>query len=299
MFCCIVLVLTIPTGCGRAPHLSEVGGVAETRPGTAARLPATPERDAGFLGVVLPRQSVDVASEISGRIEQIHVREGQPVRRGQTIAVLGLAEIQQEVTMTEANLRAVEAEVSRSRLELADADSRLSRRLSFPEAYPEEEMRQAEIQKQMAQAGLEAAQARASEQRARVAQARGKLAKAAVRAPADGTVARRYLEPGALAGPGQPIVRLISGVSLIVRFAAPPEQARSLSAGEPVLVELDGADLPAVIEQVSPEVDPPSGMVILVAILDPAAHATGRVKPGSVVRVHPTSDKAVLRRGAG
>ncbi len=262
-----------------------MGGAAETRPGTAARPVATIERDAGFLGVVLPRQSVDVAPEISGRIEQIHVREGDRVRRGQTVAVLGLAEIQQEVTMTEANLRAVEAEVSRSRLELADADNRLSRRLSFPEAFPQEEMRQAEIQKQMAQAGLEAAQARASEQRARVAQARGKLARAAVRATADGTVARRYLEPGALAGPGQPIVRLISGGSLIVRFAAPPEQARSLNAGQPVLVELGGADLPARIEQVSPEVDPPSGMVILVAVLDPAAHAA--VKPGSVVRVHP------------
>ncbi|HWN44771.1 MAG TPA: efflux RND transporter periplasmic adaptor subunit [Thermoanaerobaculia bacterium] len=274
-----------------------MGEAAQTRSETAALArPVLSERDEGFLGVVLPRQSVDVAPEIAGRIEQIHVREGDRVRRGQTVAVLGLAEIQQEVTMTEANLRAVEAEVSRSRLELADADNRLSRRLSFPEAFPQEEMRQAEIQKQMAQASLEAAQARASEQRARVAQARGKLARAAVRAPADGTVARRYLEPGALAGPGQPIVRLISGVSLIVRFAAPPEQARSLSAGQPVLVEIGEVDLPARIEQVSPEVDPPSGMVILVAVLDPAANAAdtadtaGRVKPGSVVRV---------RKGAG
>jgi RND family efflux transporter MFP subunit len=285
-FC--VAILAILGGCGKSPQPGEVDGIAETPSGTAATPLAAAERDAGFLGVILPRQSVDVAPEISGRVEQVYVREGDPVRRGQTVAVLGLAEIQQEVTMTEANLRAVEAEVSRSRLELDDAQNRLARRLSFPEAFPEEEMRQAEIQKQMAQAGLEAAQARASEQRARVAQARGKLSRAAVRAPADGTVARRYLEPGALAGPGQPIVRLISGGSLIVRFAAPPEQARSLSAGKPVTVELGGADLPAVIEQVSPEVDPPSGMVILVAVLDPAAHAA--VKPGSVVKV---------RKGAG
>lgn len=243
------------------------------------------ERDEGFLGVVLPRQSVDVAPEIAGRVEQIYVREGDPVRRGQTVAVLGLAEIRQEVEMAEANLRATEAEVARSRLELADADNRLSRRQSFPEAFPEEEMRQAEIQKQMAQTSLEAAQARLSEQRARVSQTRGKLAKAELRAPADGTVARRYLEPGALAGPGQPVVRLISGGSLIVRFAAPPEQARSLSAADPVRVEIGATSLPAVIEQVSPEVDPPSGMVILVATLSPAAD--GRLKPGSVVRVHP------------
>lgn len=262
-----------------------MGESSEARPETVA--PARVEEPAGFLGVVLPRQSVDVAPEIAGRVEQIHVREGEPVRRGQTVAVLGLAEIRQEVEMTEANLRAAEAEVAGSRLELADADNRLSRRLSFPEAFPEEELRQAEIQKQMAQTNLEAAQARVSEQRARVSQARGKLAKAELRAPADGTVARRYLEPGALAGPGQPVLRLISGGSLIVRFAAPPEQARALSVADPVRVEAGGASLPAVIEQVSPEVDPPSGMVILVATLDPAVHGAGRLKPGSVVRVHP------------
>ncbi|HET9228665.1 MAG TPA: efflux RND transporter periplasmic adaptor subunit [Thermoanaerobaculia bacterium] len=241
-------------------------------------------QEEGFLGVVLPRQSVDVAPEIAGRIEQIHVREGDPVRRGQTVAVLALSEIRQEVEMAEASLRAIEADVSRSRLELSDADNRLSRRQSFPEAFPEEELRQAEIQKEMAQTNLEAAQARVSEQRARLAQSRGKLARAEVRAPADGTVARRYLEPGALAGPGQPVVRLIGGGSLIVRFAAPPEQARSLSVSDPVLVKAGGQELRAVVEQVSPEVDPPSGMVILVATLDPAASP---VKPGSVVRVHP------------
>lgn len=283
-------VLALAAGCERAPRPAADGNAADARPATVAREPAVVEQDEGFLGVVLPRQSVDVAPEIAGRVEQVLVREGDPVRRGQTVAVLGLSEIRQEVEMAEANLRAAEAEVSRSRLDLSDADNRLSRRLSFPEAFPEEELRQAEIQKQMAQTSLEAAQARLSEQRARVAQARGQLAKAELRAPADGMVARRYLEPGALAGPGQPVVRLIGGGSLIVRFAAPPEQARSLSAADPVRVTAVGVDLPAVIEQVSPEVDPPSGMVILVATLDPAAQTAGRLKPGSVVRVHPGGD---------
>lgn len=289
-FCSATLgiILAIALGCRRAPLPREVGGVAETSAGALARSrPIRAGNDAGFLGVVLPQQSVDVAPEIAGRIEQVHVREGDLVRRGQTVAILSLAEIRQEVEMTEANLRVAEAEVSRSRLELAETDNRLSRRLSFPEAFPEEERRQAEIEKEKAQASLEAAQARLSEQRARVAQARGRFAKSTVRAPADGTVARRYLEPGALATPGQPVVRLISGGNLIVRFAAPPEQARSLRIAEPVLVEAGGTEVPAVIEQVSPEVDPPSGMVILVATLDPATtQVEGWVKPGSVVRVH-------------
>jgi hypothetical protein len=50
---------------------------------------------------------------------------------------------------------------------------------------------------------------------------------------------------------------------------------------------MEGAELRAIIEQVSPEVDPPSGMVLLVAKLDAGA-GPDRVKPGSVVRVRRT-----------
>jgi RND family efflux transporter MFP subunit len=242
-------------------------------------------RDSGWLGVVLPRQSLDLAPEIPGQVRQVYVREGESVRRGQTVALMDAAHDRQELTMAEVGLRAAEAEVSRSRLELADAENRLSTRLSMPDAFPREEIRRTEIQKQMAMVHLEETAARADEQRARLAQARNRLAKAEIRAPADGTVTRRYVEPGAIAGPGQPVVRVIGDGSLIVRFAAPPDQSRSLRAAMRVTVAAeDGTSVPAVIESVSSEIDPPSGMVILVAVLDPAT----RIKPGSVVRAHPT-----------
>lgn len=238
-------------------------------------------RDTAWLGVVLPRQTLDLAPEIPGQVEQVFVKEGDPVRRGQTVARLGAGHDRQELAMTEVGLLAAEAEVSRSRLELADAENRRSSRLAMPDAFPKEEIRRAEIQEQMATVNLEGARARAAEQRARVAQARDRMAKAEVRAPADGTVARRYVDPGALAGPGQPVVRLIGDGSLIVRFAAPPEQARSLRAAARLWIATEQGSVPARIESVSPEVDPPSGMVIVVATLDPVAG----VKPGEVVRV--------------
>ena len=101
-------------------------------------------------------------------------------------------------------------------------------------------------------------------------------------------MARRYVEPGALAGPGQPVVRLISNGSAIVRFAAPPEQAGSLRAGVRVTIATDGGAVPAVVEWVSPELDLPTGMLIVVATFD----RTIEVKPGSVVRVHPREGAA-------
>ncbi len=296
----IAIVACLLAACGRAPRTGAAGEAAKTLRDGARALSADGVRpqphltgDAGWLGVVLPRESLDLAPEISGQVEKIYVREGDPVRRGQTVAVLDAAQDRQEVAIAEVNLRAAEAEVSRSRLDLADADNRLAGRLAMPDAFPKEEIRRSEIQKQMAEASVEGARARAAAQKARLAQAADRASKAEIRASADGTVARRYMEPGALAGPGQPVVRLISDERLIVRFAVSPEEARSLRPAMPVGIAGGGDTLPAVVEWVAPEVDPPSGMVILVAVLDPKA----RLKPGSVVRVHPASEAAVQREG--
>jgi multidrug resistance efflux pump len=195
--------------------------------------------------------------------------------------VLGGAQDRQELEIAEVNLLAARADVSKSRLELADADNRLTSRLAMPDAFPKEDIRRSEIQKKMAEADLEGARARVAAQQARVTQARDRASKAVIRAPADGTVARRYVDPGALAGPGQPVVRLIGNSSVIVRFAVPPERAASLRTGVHVTIAGDGGSMPAVVEWVSPEVDPPSGMLIVVANLD----RTAAVRPGSVVRV--------------
>jgi RND family efflux transporter MFP subunit len=271
--------------CACGPSAQQPGKAAAAPPARRAAVPPrpvdTPSREAAWLGVVLPRQSLDLAPAIPGQLEKVLVHEGDTVRLGETIAVLGAAHDRQDLAMAELSLRAAEAEISRSRLELADAENRLSSRLAMPDAFPREDIRRAEIQKQMAEVGLEGARARSDEQRARVAQARDRLEKAQVRAPAGGTVTRRYLEPGALSGPGQPVVRLIGDDLLVVRFAAPPEQARSLRAAMRVGVTTDDVSVPAVIESVSSEIDPPSGMVILVAALDPVT----RIQPGSVVRV--------------
>ena len=159
--------------CGRVQHRTAAIERTETRHGGVPfnRLEIR-ERDAGWLGVVLPQQSLDLAPEIPGLVEKVYVREGDQVRRGQTVAVLGAAQDRQELSIAEVNLRAAEAEVSRSRLDLADAENRFSSRLAMPDAFAKEEIRRSEIQKQMAEVSLEGARARVAAQRARLAQAR-------------------------------------------------------------------------------------------------------------------------------
>jgi hypothetical protein len=74
-----------------------------------------------------------------------------------------------------------------------------------------------------------------------------------------------------------------------VRFAVPQCDAGRLAPGARVQVSLPslGRALPAVVEQVAPEVDAVSGMILVEARLDPAAASQAGVVPGVVADVIP------------
>lgn len=251
-------------------------------------LPGTPQQP-GYLGVVVARESVDVAAEVAGRVESVVVRPGDRVERGDLVARLDRRELAQGLVMAEASLSAVEAEVERSRVELQEARTRYERRAKIPDTFSREELAAAELEMQTAEAAHQAAVARANEQKARVGQLRDGLQRTDVRAPFGGTVALRYLDPGATAAAGSPLVRLITSDELLVRFAVPPEEAAALGEGAAVDIALEttGGTVPGQVVQVSPEIDSASQMVFMEARLASQQAGGSPVRSGLVARVHP------------
>src|SRR5438270_756603 len=67
----------------------------------------------GFVGVVLPSESVDVTAELQGRIEVIRVRLGETVTREQVLAVIASP-----------TLTALDIEMAKAELSAAEVDSR-------------------------------------------------------------------------------------------------------------------------------------------------------------------------------
>ena len=267
------------------PVASDASDASDASPESTPSSEATED---GWVGVVVAREAVDVASEVPGRIESMAVRPGDRVEPGDLLARLDTSQLSQDLAMAEASLEAVQAEVRRTESALQEVTTRYERRAAVPDTFSREELAATELEKETAEAAAAAAQAREREQEARVRQLRESLAKTDVRAPFAGTVALRYLDPGATVVPGTPLVRLITSDELLVRFAAPPEAAARLEAGDPVeiVLETTEARITGRVTQVAPEIDSASQMIFVEARLDEATR-NGPARSGLVARVFP------------
>jgi multidrug efflux pump subunit AcrA (membrane-fusion protein) len=138
---------------------------------------------------------------------------------------------------------------------------------------------------QVAEAAAGEAEAAIAQAQTRVDRANARLGETALRAPFAGVVGARYRDAGASVGPRAPVLRMIGGGGLRLRFAVAPEAARALSTGAKLIAEIDTMTVPvtAVVEQIAPEVDQPSQMVFVDAALDPTS--SHGLQPGLAVRV--------------
>lgn len=234
-------------------------------------------------------KSVDVTADSQGRLQAMHVSIGDQVRRGDRIATLDTSLAAQDLEMARSSLRANEADERRAADELAEARARNERREANPDFFSKEDLAESALRAKTAAAALEVARSRTAEQQARVKQLQTTLSRNEVRAPFDGRVAERFADPGALVGPGTPVVRLISAGELLVRAAVPPEEARKLAVSTPVTATIRtlGLRIPGSVKSIAPEVDASSQMVMIEIRLSPSPEAESRLQTGLVVDVKP------------
>jgi RND family efflux transporter MFP subunit len=256
-----------------------------------------------FLGVILARDSVDVAARYEGRITAVHVRIGDSLPQGGRIASLDVRTLRLDLDMAAADLKVAQAERDKAGVELAQAEERLVRRqkLSAEALASAEELSTALYQKKLAGVRVAVTEAELSRKRARAEQLRQIREDADIRAPFAGVVAHRYFDPGANVTPETPIVRLNSMDELLVRFAVPEPKRARLRVGLRVLVEVsEGAGegsagltgpVHGTIERIAPEVDAASRMVIVESKLDLPSETKSRLYSGAIARVSVANDE--------
>lgn len=283
------------SGCGtreNPPESSREEAASEAAP-EASPAPAPPaaatpaSQRTGWLGVILSSEAVDVTADSPGRLAAVYVEIGDRVRRGDRLASLDPRMVAQDLEMARSALNAAEADAGRVDAELSEARARWERRRKNPEIFSGEDLSESELRVKTATSSLEVARARVAEQRARVRQLETSVGQTDVRAPFDGQVAERFADPGALVGPGTPVLRLISGGDLRVRAAVPPDDARRLAPGTAVTARVRDLafDVPGRVERISPGVDTASQMVFVEIRLEPAPEVAARLQTGLVVDV--------------
>ncbi|MDB4968789.1 MAG: hypothetical protein JWN44_4478 [Myxococcales bacterium] len=256
----------------------------------AATAPAAP-RNAGFLGVVVAPQTVDVSAQVAGRLLAVTVRVGDHVQRDAVLARLDGRSAVQEVKMARAELATALAARDQARLDIAQARERAARRSAVVELPSEtvgtasaEEVSSAQYQVRLGQAKLDSAEAAVAQRRARLQQMAILAKEGALRAPFEGVVVARYVDAGSSIRQSMPVVRLLETGELRVRFAM-PEDADELAVGTAVRVSVGAEAVDGVVEKVTPEIDAASRMIFAEASLAPRHASLHPLRSGQVARV--------------
>jgi HlyD family secretion protein len=149
-------------------------------------------------GTVQAKTKVELSANIMGQITKLNVEEGDHVKQGDLLLVIDQARYAAAVNGAQANLQALEAELSRSREAEAQARRDMERAdQQFRDGIlPEADRERAHSTFDQAAASSRRAQRQVEQARADIASAQDALDKTEIRAPMDGIVTARNIEQG-------------------------------------------------------------------------------------------------------
>lgn len=233
---------------------------------------------AGWIGVVMPYNSVDINASSPGLLKLL-VRPGDMMPEGSVIATIQNDNAEEELNIAQLKLTALTADLEQAEFNAAQENAIYQRRITFPDAVSKDELNRSESIARAAEAEEKAARASLEEQRIRVEQARKAMNSQSVIVPFTGVVDTIYLDSGSIVSSGKPILRLSASNLLMIRFAVDPSEAESLTIGDRVVAAIDTVDVQAEVMSIARMIDIPSQKVF--------------------VEAYPLEDSPLLRPGLG
>ena len=157
-------------------------------------------------GQVSPHTKVDVASDISGRIVRLAVKEGQTVSKGQFLLQIDPAQAEAEVQRSAAAIASSRAQAAQAKANYIQAQRNYERSAEIkkqnPQLVSDEQLEQLRTAMEVNQALMDAATHSVDQAAASLRDARSRLEKSTILAPMSGKVTRLNVEQGETAVPG-------------------------------------------------------------------------------------------------
>jgi HlyD family secretion protein len=178
--------------------------------GTEVRLEQVSRRDlvsaVTASGKIEAKTSVDISADITGRIIDIAVREGDMVKRGQFLLQIDPAQYQAAVARAQGVVSSMEAILLQTRASRDQAQRAWNRAKQLRELgenlIAPETAEQAQTALEVAEANFQSSRAQLEQARAGLQEARDNLSKTRLTAPIGGRVVRLAVEEGEVAVPG-------------------------------------------------------------------------------------------------
>ncbi|MGH7582025.1 MAG: efflux RND transporter periplasmic adaptor subunit [Gemmatimonadales bacterium] len=170
-------------------------------------------------GQIEAKSDVDISSEVTARINKIHVKEGDHVTKGELLVELDQAQFKGAVDRGQAGLlqmQALQAQAAANRDQAKRSmDRTVALKKAQPTLTPDETVEQSQEAYNVAQANFEASVAQVDNAKATLKEAQDNLARTMIYSPIDGTVVRSAHKEGEVAVPGT----FSSETGLLMRIA--------------------------------------------------------------------------------
>jgi HlyD family secretion protein len=152
-------------------------------------------------GTLQPTRSIAIGSELSGTVSKVNVDVNDRVKKGQVLVELDTSKLKDQILRSRATLAAANAKVAQTVATVKEAQATLGRyeevaRLSGGKVPSKTELDTAHATVERAQADQAAARASVTDAQAALSTDEINLSKASIRAPADGVILTRTVDPG-------------------------------------------------------------------------------------------------------
>lgn len=143
-------------------------------------------------------ETVDVGTQVSGVVQELHADFNDIVRKGQVIARLDPSIIQTQIEQARANVIRAEADLDRLRVSLADSKQKLerARELSARNLIARTELEAAELNVRTTESQIRSSQAGVTQARSQLNTQDVNLGHTVIKAPIDGIVISRNVDQG-------------------------------------------------------------------------------------------------------
>ena len=229
--------------------------------------PSEVEISESYSASIRGRQDIDIYPQVSGTITQVSVKEGQQVKKGQSLFTIDQIPYKAELQTATANLNAAKANTASAELAYNSKKELFAQRV-----ISDYELLNAEN-------ALLTAKAQQEQAEAQLANARNNFSFTEVRSPADGVVGTLPYRVGALVNPqlSQPLTTVSDNSQMYVYFSMTENQLRAnirqfgsldealanMPAVSLTLNDGSAYDQPGRIESISGVINPQTGTVSL------------------------------------
>ncbi len=214
--------------------------------------------EVGFTGNVEADQRAEISTRIMGQVVYVGVKEGQRVKKGQTLLRIDVRDVKSQVKMAESRLKQAE-ENYKSALAQFEAVRKTYERfkkLLSENAITQHEFDQVEARYNSAKSRLKAAEEGIRLARESIRAVATNVDYGEIKAPFEGVVVSKMVDRGDIARPGYPLL-ILEKEPFKVSVNLPERYLGRIKPGQEYRIEIDsiGKSFKAKVVEVSPSVD--------------------------------------------